>query len=96
MNNLRPVNQVAGTRLRAPRRPEYVLLKEWMLKPLWLQYSLGIQLPKHKLAGVVSTFCTGQEPGMPSKIRIDFVAGIDLYLEYINEPGCEYQLVIAR
>lgn len=96
MSKLRPVNQVAGTRLRAPRRPEYVLLKEWMLKPLWVQLSLGIAVPVHKLPGVVSNFCTGHEPGMASKIRIDFATGADLYLEYINEPECDYQLVIVR
>lgn len=97
MSKLRPVNQVYGTRLRAPGcHHEYVLLKEWMLKPLWLQYALGIPMPKHKLPGVVSNYCTGEEPGITSRICVDFFTSAHLYLEYIGEPGCDYQLLIVR
>ena len=44
---LRPINQVYGSVLRvyAPESLRELLLKEWMLRPLWVQHSIGVKQP---------------------------------------------------
>lgn len=97
MSNLRPVNEVYGMRIRASGTAfQSVLLKEWMLKPLWLQYALGVERPVHKLPGVVAEFTKESQTNRTSRICINFEDHIYLVLERIDEPQYEYQLVIVR
>lgn len=96
MSKLRPINLVYGTAIRSEFvTHEYVLLKEWMLKPLWLKHSLGIKNPVLKLQGMCTNFRVGNESRLATKrITISFTAPIYLMLDRIDEPGCTYQLRI--
>lgn len=97
MSKLRPVNEVYGTRIRAEYcKHEYILLKEWMLKPLWLQYSLGIAVPTHKLAGTVSNFAVEGESLATRQITVAFIGPRKILIaNRIDEPGFEYELQIV-
>lgn len=96
MSNLRPIKEVYGARIcDENHRHQYILLKEWMLKPLWVQNSLGIAIPTHKLPGVVAQFNSSPNPVTPKAITLAFGPRRILIANKIDEPGFEYELQIV-
>ena len=94
---LRPIKNVYGNRIHAKGEThKSVLLKEWMLKPLYAQYMLGIPEPVFKLSGIVSDFTNSTGTLSNLFVNLSFNGVALLKLEPCDEPGFEYQLAIRK
>lgn len=94
---LRHISRVCGNRIHEKGvTHKYVLLKEWMLKPLYAQYLVGIPEPVFKMPGIVSELTNSTTQVTTPFVPLSFTSRIRLVLEPCNEPGFEYQLVIRK
>lgn len=93
---LRPINQVYGSVLRvyAPESLSELLLKEWMLRPLWLQYSIGVKQPKVFIEFGHRRPIKNFVRLPPKTLRVSFIENLSIKVEESSDPNYELQLLL--
>lgn len=93
---LRPVNQVYGSVLRvyAADSLRELLLKEWMLRPLWLQHSIGVKQPKVFIEFGHSRPITNFVRLPPKTLLVSFKENLWIKVEESSDPNYELQLLL--
>lgn len=74
----------------------YITLEESWLKQLYVQYMLGIEEPVLRLPGVLGKYKTNSEYFIGTLRFIGKGFSKRIEADRINEPGCEWQLRLAR